>query len=167
MPLLYQEIIVLPYFDYCFLVWRNCSLTLRGKIQKLQNQVARAITGYSYEVRSKNVLNKLVWKNLNERRKSQIISYVTKSVRKECPKNICNMFRISNNENYNLRYNNLMLRLSKPKTNAMKKAFSYEGAKVWNNQSAEYKSIILNNRLNNSILILNIKYLISNNRNFK
>ena len=41
--------------------------------------------------------------------------------------------------------------VSQPKTNAMKRAFSYQSAKIWNNQSAQYKSTVLNNRLNNSI----------------
>ena len=60
------------------------------------------------------------------------------------------MFKLSNNKNYDLRNNYLTMTLSQPKTNAMKRAFSYEGAKVWNNQPAEYKSAVLNNRLNNS-----------------
>ena len=38
------------------------------------------------------------------------------------------------NENYNLRSNNKMLMLSKPKTNAMKRSFCYAAAKVWNNR---------------------------------
>ena len=112
MPLLYQAI-VLPYSDYCSLVWRNCNQTFRGKIQRLHNRTTRVMTGDSDEVRSKDVLHKLGLKNLNERRKSQIMSYVTKSVRKERPENICNMFKISNNENYSLRNNNVML--SQPK----------------------------------------------------
>ena len=51
-----------------------------------------------------------------------------------CPPAIASMFQITNNENYNLRSNNKMLMLSKPKTNAMKRSFSYAAAKVWNNR---------------------------------
>ena len=93
---------VLPYFDYCSLVWGNCNQALRENIQKLPNQAARVITGDSYEVRSKDILHKLGWKNLSERRKSQITPYVTKALRKECSENICNMYKPSNNKNYNL-----------------------------------------------------------------
>ena len=52
-----------------------------------------------------------------------------------CPPAIASMFQITNNENYNLRSNNKMLMLSKPKTNAMKRSFSYAAAKVWNTES--------------------------------
>ena len=59
---------VQPYFDYCSLVWQNCKLELQSKLQKLQNRAARIITGDNWEIRSKDVLNKLNWLPLNQRR---------------------------------------------------------------------------------------------------
>ena len=56
--------IVLPHFDYCALVWDNCSLALKNKLEKLQNKAARIITGDSYEIRSDAVRSKLVWGTL-------------------------------------------------------------------------------------------------------
>ena len=44
---LYQAL-VLPHFDYCSLVWDNCSSELKDKLQKLQNKAGRIITGDSY-----------------------------------------------------------------------------------------------------------------------
>ena len=35
--------IILPHFDYCSLVWDNCSDYLNDKLQKLQNRAARTI----------------------------------------------------------------------------------------------------------------------------
>jgi hypothetical protein len=53
------------------------------------------------------------------------------------------MFQISYNDNHNLRSNDLMLRLANPKTNAMKKSFSYAAANIWNSQSiSERKKVI-------------------------
>ena len=60
--------LVQPYFDYCSLVWQNCKLELQSKLQKLQNRAARIITGDNWEIRSKDVLNKLNWLPLNQRR---------------------------------------------------------------------------------------------------
>jgi hypothetical protein len=48
--------LILPHFDYCFLVWSNCSETLKLNLQKLQNRAARVITGVNYDVRSKQIL---------------------------------------------------------------------------------------------------------------
>ena len=142
LKLMYQSL-VLPYFDYCSLVWANCSQTLKNKVQRLQNRAARVITGDSYDIRSKDILNKLGWKNLEERRISQTEAYVTKALRGKCPENINAMFLPSNIENYQLRDNNLVLMLSKPNTNAMKRSFSYAAAKIWNSQDARIRKEVL------------------------
>ena len=55
-----------PYFDYCSLVWDNCSDYLLDDLQKIQNKSARIITGKSYEVRSIDLLNDLNWKTPKE-----------------------------------------------------------------------------------------------------
>lgn len=136
--------LVLPHFDYCSLVWGNCNKTLREKMQKLQNRAARIISGDTYEVRSCEILNKLGWKTLEERREQQMTKFVTKALRKEQPENISNMFKIFKNEKYNLRNNNQMLVLAKPKTNAMMRSFSYAGAKIWNQQPITYRNNLLN-----------------------
>ena len=141
LEVMYQSL-VLPYFDYCSLVWSNCNQTLKDKIQRLQNRAARIIrpTGDTYDIRSKDILHKLGWSNLEERRISQTISYATRALHKKCPEGINEMFKVSNNEKYNLRSNDLMLMLSKPKTNAMKRSFSYAAAKIWNLQSNDDKN---------------------------
>ena len=36
--------LVLPYFDYCDVVWGDCSKTRADKLQKLENRAARIIT---------------------------------------------------------------------------------------------------------------------------
>ena len=59
--------IVLPHFDYCALVWDNCSLALKNTLEKLQNKAA-LIRGDSYEIRSHTVRSKLGWGTLQERR---------------------------------------------------------------------------------------------------
>ena len=37
LQLIYQALIQ-PHFDYCNIVWGNCGITLRNKVQKLQNR---------------------------------------------------------------------------------------------------------------------------------
>ena len=54
------------------------------------------------------------------------------------------MFKFPNNEKYQFKNNNLVLMLSKPKTNAMKWSFSYTGAKIWNNQTIDTRNKVLN-----------------------
>ena len=63
--------LIMPHFDYCSLVWDNCSKYLLEKLQKLQNRVARVISGKSYETRSSEILKYLGWQPLLERRKKK------------------------------------------------------------------------------------------------
>jgi hypothetical protein len=86
------------------------------------------------------VLKKLNWKTLEERRKEQKLAYVAKALSNQCPENVSTMFKISNSDKYNLRSNNKMLMLSKPKTNSMKRTFGYAAAKDWNYNSKNSKS---------------------------
>ena len=66
----------LPFFytpcivgkDYCSMVWDNCGKVLKENLQKLHNRAARVITGDTYEIRSFDILKKLNWKTLEERR---------------------------------------------------------------------------------------------------
>ena len=67
----FYQAMVLPYFDYCSVVWGNCGIVLKNKLQTLQNRAARIITRYGYEVRSSEILSSLGWCDLETRRKRQ------------------------------------------------------------------------------------------------
>jgi hypothetical protein len=108
LELMYHSL-VLPYFDYCSLVWNNCSQTLKDKVQRLQNRAARVITGDNYDIGSSDIFNKLGLNNLQDRRNSQTMNYVTKALLKKCPEGINEMFHVISNDNYNLRSNDLVL----------------------------------------------------------
>ena len=71
LKILYNTLI-LPYFDHCCLVWNNCSINLKTNLQKLQNRATRIITGDTYDICSKQILEKLGWKTLEERREDKL-----------------------------------------------------------------------------------------------
>ena len=56
-------------------------------------------------------------------------------------------FHISVNDQYNLRSNFTMLKLAKPRTNALKRNFSYHAAKTWNNLPTELKNLTISERV--------------------
>ena len=43
LQLIYQALIH-PHLNHCNTVWGNCGITLRNKLQKLQNRAARVLT---------------------------------------------------------------------------------------------------------------------------
>jgi hypothetical protein len=97
----------MPHFDYCSLVWDNCSKYLLEKLQKLQNRAARGITGKSYETRSSEILKNLGWQPLLDRRKDKRALFMYKIRNNEFPECLTSMFNTSNNKTYNLRGNEL------------------------------------------------------------
>ena len=61
--------LVQPHFDYCNVVWRNCSKNLSSKLQKLQNRVARVqITFSSFDCSTIESFQNLTWSKLVHQR---------------------------------------------------------------------------------------------------
>ena len=107
-----------PYFDYCDVVWGDCSKTRTDKLQKLQNRAARIITRADYSIRSSDVLNSLEWSNLEERRKRHLLVKMFKVFNNNCPTYLREQFhRTSDIHDYNLRGSNYDFQLPLPKTN--------------------------------------------------
>ena len=144
--------IILPHFDYCSLVWDNCSDYLIDKLQKLQNRAARVITSKTYETRSCDVLKELQWQPLTERLKHKKIFFMHKIRNNKLPISTTNMFDIKTNLRYNLRSNNRDFSLDKPNTNFMKKSISYAASSAWNNLPPEAKSLGISSQKFKTIL---------------
>ena len=128
-----------PHFDYCSAVWDGLSQQLSDKLQKLQNRAARVITKSSYDASSRQLLNFLGWDNLSIRRAKQKANLMYKCTNNLTPAYLCNLFapRISN---YDLRDVNGKLLLPKPRTDYLKRSFTYSGALLWNNLPEEVRT---------------------------
>ena len=134
--------LVQPYFDYCDVVWGDCSKTRADKLQKLQNRAARIITRADYSIRSSDVINSLEWSGLEERRKRHLLVAMFKIFNNDCPTYFREQFhRTSEIHDYNLRGSNYDLHLPLPKTNFLKRSFSYRGAMAWNQLSNETREM--------------------------
>ena len=120
-----------PHFDYCSVVWDGLSQQLSEKLQKLQNRAARVITKSSYNTNSNYLLNSLSWDNLSVRRKKQKANLMYKCVNKLSPNYLCNMFT-PRTLSFDLRDASQKLYLPKPRTDYLKRSFSYSGASLWN-----------------------------------
>ena len=138
-PYIYKSLI-LPHFDYCSTVWSGLGQGLSDKLQKLQNRAARVITKTGYETRSSDLLSKLGWDKLATRREKQNATLMFKMMSGLVPDNIQNLFEKRNTQlKYNIRNQENALVLPKPRTEYLKKCFSYSGAKLWNGLSSSSK----------------------------
>ena len=95
-----------------------------------------------YSIRSSDVLNSLEWSNLEERRKRHLLVTMFKIFNNDCPTYLRERFhRTSEIHDYNLRSSNYDLQLPLPKTNFLKRSFSYRGAMACNQLSNETREM--------------------------
>ena len=80
LQLMYQALIQ-PHFDYCNIVWGNCEITLRNKVQKPQNRAVRVLTYSGYDVDAGHLFKLLGWKNLACQQQIQRATIVYRSAR--------------------------------------------------------------------------------------
>ena len=123
---------VLQHFDYCALVWHNCSKALQNKLQKLQNKAFCIITGDGYEIASDIVRNKLCWDTLKERTEKQLENLMIQITKGNSIDYNWEFFTFCSNQTYELRSNNNVLSLRKPNTNALMHSFANQGAAACN-----------------------------------
>jgi hypothetical protein len=95
--------LVLPHFTYCSNVWNDGSRTHLNKLYKLQKRAARVITGSSYDIRSKEIFAHLEWEPIENILKKREISMTFKSLTRQLPEYISDMFTVTNNATYRLR----------------------------------------------------------------
>jgi len=109
--LIYQAFIQ-PHFDYCNIVGGNCGITLRNKVQKLQNRAARVLTYSNYDVDAVHLFKLLAWKNLTCLQQIQRATMVYRSLYGLAPNYLSSKF-----ERREIAYD---------------LSYSYSGAILWN-----------------------------------
>ena len=130
LQLIYQALIR-PHFNYCNTVWRNCEITLRNKLQKLQNRPARVLTFSDYLEDAGYLFELLEWKNLARQLEIEKATMVYKFLHGLAPEYLCSRFAIRETA-YNLRDSENKLCIPLPRTNYYNNSFSYSGAILWN-----------------------------------
>ena len=125
-----------PHFDYCSAVWDGLTQQLS---EKLQNRAIRVITKFSYDTRSRFLLNLLGWDNLSVRRAKQKANLMYKCINNLAPAYLCNLFA-PKTPNYYFRNAKKKLLLPKPRTDYLKRSFSNSGALLWNNLPEEIRT---------------------------
>jgi hypothetical protein len=123
---------ILPVFDYCLIVWGQCNKTLLDRLFRLQKRVARMVLN-NYDLNEYELFKRLNWLPVYKRVAYQTVLMVFKSFHGLTPRYISDMFHFTGeNYDYTLRTSGVNLQLPKPRTNMLKRSFSYSGAQLWN-----------------------------------
>lgn len=137
--ILIYKALVQPHFDYCDVVWGNCNKGLTDRLQKLQNRAARVITRTNYETRSAEILKNLKWDDLECRRFKHMAVVMYKILNNKAPAYLNSFRKLRDGTTYNLRAHDSDFVVPKPRTEALKRSFQYQGPKVWNGLASDVK----------------------------
>ena len=135
------DALVQPHFNYCSVVWGNCGSGLSEKLQKLQNLAAPILMCSNYDSNIDELFRALGWRKLKYQRFESAAIMMYKSLHGMTPEYLSSRF-VSRNDvtSYRLRNTENKLALPQPRTNYLKKSFSYRGAGLWNSLSSDLRA---------------------------
>ena len=136
--------LIQPHFDYCCEVWDTIGKVQAERLQKFQNRAARLIMNFKNE-HGQSILarNSLDWISLEERRAQMKARLMYKTVNKLAPHRLCDIFQKTNTvSDYNLRGSSTSLCIPRPRTESLKRSFSYCGAQLWNQIPEEIRNSV-------------------------
>ena len=112
---------------------------MSSKLQKLQNRAARMIAECTYETSSSSLLEELNWYKLSLNRKKHKAILMYKTINKSVPRYLQDLFSLRSCP-YGLTDNENKLFVPKPRTDYLKRSFSYDGAVLWNSLPTQLRS---------------------------
>ena len=96
-----------PIIEYASIVWDNCTIYEQDKLDKIQYEAARIVTGLTRSVSLERLIKEIGWLSLTERRSMQKLMFVFKHQQGQLPSYINEIFpnSVLDNSTYNLRNN--------------------------------------------------------------
>ena len=96
-----------PILEYASVVWDNCTFNEKDKLEKIQIEAGRIVTGLTRSTSLYNLFRELGWLTLSERRKYQNLVLAFKITHDMVPQYLSSLFpqNVGNSVSYNLRNN--------------------------------------------------------------
>ena len=131
---MFYKSLILPYFDYCDIVWDSCSCRLKQKLQILQNRALRIVTKSHRRTHVSDLHNTTKTLTLQKRRDFHTDVFMFKAVNNLLPGYISSKFIDSSEVNPRVTRSTSTNALFVPrcKLNVGKSRISYRGATKWN-----------------------------------
>ena len=124
-------------------MWGNCNKGLSNRLQKLQNRAARILMSANYDTYDSNLndlFRALRWRKLCHQRLEKKSVMLYKILHDMAPEYLRSSFVVHDSVNScHLRNTENALALPKPRTNYLKRSFSYSRAQLWNSLPLELR----------------------------
>lgn len=133
--------LVIPYFDYCNLVWYNCLQCSKSKMQVLFNRLARVLLNEGQRAHVSDMFDKLGWMTLDVRSNVNIACMVYKCLKGHAPSYLnVNFSHVSNYHAYNTKSNvGGCLKQYRAKTQSGQRTFHHRGVAAFNQLPANLR----------------------------
>ena len=99
---------VLPVVDYCDIVFHECGQGNQDELERLQRRASRIVYRNSGLLSTNDIIDKLGWESLLQRRENHVLKAVQKCIDNEVPNYMSDYFKV--------------------KLECTKRAFFYKGA---------------------------------------
>ena len=125
---------ILPHFDFCCIIWGNCTSSLEDKLIKFQKRAARVILDSDYSTPSTALFSKLKWMTFHERVIYQKAIQMYKTLRGDAPDYLQNAFTFTTDIHSRLLRSSSTYQLYSPKPNTelFRHTFVFSGTSIWN-----------------------------------
>ena len=133
---------MLPLLEYSSVVWDNCTMSEKDRLQKIQIEAARIVTSITRSASTLDLYKEIGWLTLHNRRKYQKLVLIYKIVNGHTPQYLNDIFPLNVNArtNYLLRNAN-DIDLVACRTELMTKSFIPSAVTLWNDLSDDIKSL--------------------------
>jgi hypothetical protein len=130
-----------PLLEYASVVWDGCAEYEKDRLEKLQYEAARVVTGLTRSVSINNLINEIGWTSLQDRRSFQKLVIMYKNKNQLLPQQFSSIFPnlVGENNNYNLRNANNFEVMSR-RTTLFTNSFVPSAVNLWNNLPEHIKN---------------------------
>ena len=126
--LLFYNSYIQPCFDYCSTAWGYCSNTHIHKLFRCERIILN-----NYDCSTSELLDSLNWLSVRDRISFTTGVLVYKSLNGLAPERLKNLFQLcGGTHGYPLRNAGTDLIVPRPKSETLRKSFSYQGSVLWN-----------------------------------
>lgn len=132
---------VRPTMEYGSLIWHNCTASDSDRLENLQLQAARIVTGAPRGTSHANLYNEVGWQTLASRRENSQLVMFFKIINNLAPEYLCQLAPpcIANLTQYNLRNRN-NLSVPNTRTENFKNSFINHASRLWNELDADLRN---------------------------
>ena len=132
--------LILPYLQYCNIIWASVGTTKLEIFHKLQKKVLRICTNSPYRAHSRPIFSRLNTLNIYDIHKFQIAALMFRTIHNTVPINISNMFILNNSVHAHNTRSNDKFHYPKVQSQSLLNSVRHSGPRIWNDISKDLRT---------------------------